>query len=84
MSLNPQETADLVTFTYEFVNGKLHFFVQCMVQCFEQFNYVSARCVLPTQFSCVSCISVICIGNKEFVKLNLNGHTSSRYNFSLS
>ena len=26
---NPQETADLVTFTEEILNGKLHFFVQC-------------------------------------------------------
>ena len=25
----PQETADLVTFTEEILNGKLHFFVQC-------------------------------------------------------
>ena len=25
---NPQETADLVTFTGEILNGKLHFFVQ--------------------------------------------------------
>ena len=25
MGLNPQETADLVTFTEEIVNGKLHF-----------------------------------------------------------
>ena len=27
--LNPQETADLVPFTEEIINGKLHFFVQC-------------------------------------------------------
>ena len=27
---NPQETADLVTFTEEILNGKLQFFVQCM------------------------------------------------------
>ena len=26
--LNPQENADLVTFTEEILNGKLHFFVQ--------------------------------------------------------
>ena len=26
---NPLETADLVTFTEEILNGKLHFFVQC-------------------------------------------------------
>ena len=26
---NPKETADLVTFTEENLNGKLHFFVQC-------------------------------------------------------
>ena len=27
---NPQEKADLVTFTEEILNGKLHFFVQCV------------------------------------------------------
>ena len=31
MSPNPQETADLVTFTEEILNGKLHFFVQCNI-----------------------------------------------------
>ena len=31
MWLNPQETADLVTFTEEILNGKLHFYVQCKV-----------------------------------------------------
>ena len=29
MSANPQDTADLVTFTEEILNGKLHFFEQC-------------------------------------------------------
>ena len=29
MGPNPQETTDLVTFTEEILNGKLHFFVQC-------------------------------------------------------
>ena len=29
---NPQETADLVTFTEEILNGKLHFFVQSEVR----------------------------------------------------
>ena len=29
MRPNLQETADLVTFTEEILNGKLHFFVQC-------------------------------------------------------
>ena len=28
-NLNPQEAADLVTFTEEILNGKLYFFVQC-------------------------------------------------------
>ena len=28
MRPNPQETADLVSFTEEILNGKLHFFVQ--------------------------------------------------------
>ena len=27
---NPQFPADLVTFTEEILNGKLHFFVQCL------------------------------------------------------
>ena len=31
MCPNPQETADLVTFTEEILNGKLHFFVQSLV-----------------------------------------------------
>ena len=31
MWLNPQETADLVTFTEEILNGKLHFL--CSVNC---------------------------------------------------
>ena len=30
---NPQETADIVTFTEEVLNGKLHFFVQCLLGC---------------------------------------------------
>ena len=29
MEQNPQETADLVRFTEEILNGRLHFFVQC-------------------------------------------------------
>ena len=29
MRPNPQEIADLVTFTEEILNGKLRFFVQC-------------------------------------------------------
>ena len=29
MRPNPQEIADLVTFTEEILNGKLHLFVQC-------------------------------------------------------
>ena len=29
MRPNPLEIADLVTFTEEILNGKLHFFVQC-------------------------------------------------------
>ena len=28
---NPQFPADLVTFTKEILNGKLHFFVQCLL-----------------------------------------------------
>ena len=32
---NPQETADLVTFTDEILNGKLYFFVQWVVQWME-------------------------------------------------
>ena len=31
---NPQVNADLVTFTEEILNGKLHFFVQCVFPCF--------------------------------------------------
>ena len=34
MLLNPQETADLVIFTEEILNGELHFFVQCR-ECFH-------------------------------------------------
>ena len=29
---NPPETADLLTFTQEFLNRKLHFFVQCCLK----------------------------------------------------
>ena len=32
MCPNPQEIADLVTFTEEILNGKLHFFVQCQIE----------------------------------------------------
>ena len=31
MRPNPQETADLVTFTKEILSGKPHFFVQCRI-----------------------------------------------------
>ena len=31
MRPNPQENADLVTFTEEILNGKLHFFVQWLL-----------------------------------------------------
>ena len=29
---NPQETVDMVTFTEEILNGKLYFFVQCIIE----------------------------------------------------
>ena len=34
MRPNPQETADLVTFTEEIINGKLHFLCSVSDQCF--------------------------------------------------
>ena len=41
MWTNPQETADLVTFTEEICNGKLHFFVQCLLvtTCYLHVSY---------------------------------------------
>ena len=39
VSSSPQETADLVTFTDETINGK-HFFVQYILSAFQQRNYV--------------------------------------------
>ena len=35
---NPQFSADLVTFTEEILNGKLHFFVQCMINSEDSFK----------------------------------------------
>ena len=33
---NPQETADLITFTEEIFNEKVHFFVQCVLLLWDQ------------------------------------------------
>ena len=41
---NPQETVDLVTFTEEILNEKLHFFVQCIDENYEMVKWVN--CVL--------------------------------------
>ena len=42
---NPQETADLVKFTEEILNGKLHFFVVMTFFYFlELFNYFPSFC----------------------------------------
>ena len=40
---NPQESADLVTFTEEILNGKLHFFMQCEMRYYLQKNRDSSR-----------------------------------------
>ena len=47
MSPNPQETADLVTFTEEILNGKLRFF--CAVSCNLQSR---TKLMKPVKKSC--------------------------------
>ena len=39
MRQNLQETADLVKFTEEILDGKLHFFVQCVSQKFTELDF---------------------------------------------
>ena len=39
MQPNPQETADLVTFTEEILNGKLNFFVECDCNFVKQIKF---------------------------------------------
>ena len=37
---NPQETANLVTFTEEILNVKLHFYVLCLKKCHAHRDYL--------------------------------------------
>ena len=49
MRSNPQEFADLITFTAEILNGKLHFFEQCIK---GQIRYSNPRTYLLSNNLC--------------------------------
>ena len=48
MGLNPWETAYLVTFTGETLNGKLHFFLQCKYSELATDEAISRQCSIST------------------------------------
>ena len=70
---NLQETADLVTFTEEILNGKLHFFVQCISRAtFQKFCFF-----FIVNFEHISHLFLI------FLLLTLNKQMSTKMGYTL-
>ena len=66
---NPQFPADLVTFTEQILNGKLHYFVQCLRQSFHGAGLLKPiSCTVV--FSC-DCVTLFYISNTFVSKTKL-------------
>ena len=71
----PQETADLVTFTEEILNGKLYYFVQC--------QYLEPEIIAKSSLSIIRFLKITCTYNATQSQQNYDMYRKNKRSYLL-